>query len=370
MNISIFCKVVDNFGDIGVCYRLAKRLQSINPDNVISLVVSNLDAFHSINNQINSALPYQVAEGLEIYDWNAEDFCFSAFSADDGAKLGVILECFQCGRPEWLDKILFDDHQGQGKAGLSRIVQIIMIDYLTAEKYADDFHCLQSLTRSSKVRKVNFMPGFTEKTGGLIIGQGWEKVCERNVHGPVLFFMYDNDWQPLASALKEAGRTVLVGQGKGRDSFVEAASRSGFRNLEILPFMNQDQWDDMMKSCSALFVRGEESLARACLSGIPFVWQAYPQSDEYQLVKVKALLDLMKSFFEPEDFDFIYKLWIDFNSPNSERNDFYFEKACLEFLEKLDALAYGFLAFALSLRKNGDLGSNLMTYIEKIAIMD
>ena len=88
-----------------------------------------------------------------VYDWNAAEFCHEAFSADDGAFMPVILECFQCGRPDWMERILFEEK-------LERTVHIIMIDYLTAEKYAEDFHCLQSLTRSAKVQKVNFMPGF------------------------------------------------------------------------------------------------------------------------------------------------------------------------------------------------------------------
>ncbi|MCR4580454.1 MAG: elongation factor P maturation arginine rhamnosyltransferase EarP [Treponema sp.] len=362
MNITILCKVVDNFGDIGVCYRLARQLKKIEPSNHISLIVQGLDSFHNINNKIDETKSFQVVDDLEVYDWNANDFCFEKFSENDGEKLAIILECFQCGRPEWMEEILFEKK-------LERTVHIIMIDYLTAEKYAEDFHCLKSLTRSAKVQKVNFMPGFTSKTGGLIIDDGWEALPERNEHGPLLFFMYDNEWLPLANAIRDTGKSVLIGQGKGRDSFIDACSRSGLRDLEILPFMNQNQWDLMMKSTSALFIRGEESLSRACLSGIPFVWQAYPQTEEYQLVKMEALLQAMKGFFDSEDFDFLYKLWMDFNLPSTERNEYNFENACKVFLEGLEAFEYGFRDFAVSLRKNGDLCSNLMTFIRKIDII-
>ncbi|MBR1640009.1 MAG: elongation factor P maturation arginine rhamnosyltransferase EarP [Treponema sp.] len=362
MNITILCKVVDNFGDIGVCYRMSRRLKNLHPADSINLVVSGLEAFHDINNQIDEKKSFQSVEGLDVYDWNDFSLCHEVFSADDGEKLSVILECFQCGRPEWMEKILFEDK-------LERTVQIIMIDYLTAEKYADDFHCLQSLTRSSKVQKVNFMPGFTDKTGGLIIDEGWEEPVERNVHGPVLFFMYENEWLPLAEALRKLEKNVLVGQGKGRDSFIDACSRCGMRNVDILPFMNQNEWDETMRSCSALFIRGEESLSRACLSGIPFVWQAYPQSEEYQMVKVEALLEVMKAFFEPDDYEFLHKLWMDFNIPAAERNEYNFERECTEFLSDLEKFENGFHEFSLSLRKNGDLCNNLMTFIEKIGIM-
>ena len=89
----------------------------------------------------------KVLEGVELFDWNNETLCHDIFAANDGERLQIILELFQCGRPDWMEKILFEEK-------LNRTVQIIMIDYLTAEKYAEDFHCLQSLTRSSKVKKA------------------------------------------------------------------------------------------------------------------------------------------------------------------------------------------------------------------------
>ena len=152
MNITVLCKVVDNFGDIGVVYRLCKQLLFINSGLKINLVIDDLSSFQKINSKINPELNFQNADGMDIYFWNDADLCHKEFIKNDGEKLSVILECFQCGRPEWMEKILFQEK-------LNRTVLIIMIDYLTAEKYAEDFHCLKSLTRSAKVQKVNFMPG-------------------------------------------------------------------------------------------------------------------------------------------------------------------------------------------------------------------
>ena len=316
MQITILCKVVDNFGDIGVVYRLAKQLKKIKPENQINLVVDDLLSFQKICSSVQCDVPFQEVECLNIYNWNASDFCHKAFSADDGALMPVILECFQCGRPDWMERILFEEK-------LQRTVQIIMIDYLTAEKYAEDFHCLQSLTRSAKVQKVNFMPGFTEKTGGLVIDDAWTNLPEWNSDGPVLVFTYENDWVELAEALADYcivnGRKLLVAQGRGKESFMQSfakvvsnpstSSRGATTFIEELPYLNQTEWDEMMKGCSALVIRGEESMSRACLSGIPFIWHAYPQSDEYQLVKVRALLERMKPHFDEEDFEIVSKAW-------------------------------------------------------------
>jgi hypothetical protein len=230
-----------------------------------------------------------------------------------------------------MEKILFEEK-------LERTVQIIMIDYLTAEKYAEDFHCLQSLTRSARVRKVNFMPGFTEKTGGLIIDDEWEELPPYNKDGPVLEFTYKTKYAYLDN--------------------------------KKLPYMPQTEWDKMMKQCRVLFVRGEESMSRACLSGIPFIWQAYPQSEEYQLVKVRALLERMRPHFKPEDFEVVEKAWMAINSPSLRaEGEAIHSSVYTIFLNTLPRLRPGFVSFALSLRKNGDLCTNLMTFIQKLAII-
>lgn len=386
MQISILCKVVDNFGDIGVVYRLAKQLKKINPKNTINLIVDNLESFNKICSAVQCGLEMQEVEGLVVYDWNAADFCHKAFSRNDGELMPVILECFQCGRPDWMERILFEEK-------LQRTVHIIMIDYLTAEKYAEDFHCLKSLTRSAKVQKVNFMPGFTEKTGGLVIDADWLEVPEWKENGPVLVFTYERDWTSLIQGWLSAtvvpvvecpkgvskphsAPRILVAQGRGKESFMQAVksvvSTSSTTVVEELPYLNQSEWDRVMKSCSALVIRGEESMSRACLSGIPFIWHAYPQSDEYQLVKVKALLERMKPHFNEADFEIVEKVWLEINSSDeciASRGAEQLSNSYYDFFASVPRLVSGFQDFARSLRKNGDLAYNLMTYIEKLDII-
>ncbi len=321
MYITVLCKVVDNFGDIGTAWRLCRRLAKIQSKYKICLVVDDFKAFKVIASKAKQST---IIDGIEIYDWNNASLCHQIFSQNNGERLEIILELFQCGRPDWMERILFEEK-------LDRTVQIIMIDYLTAEKYAEDFHCLQSLTRSAKVQKVNFMPGFTERTGGLIIDEEWEDLPPYNIDGPVLEFTY--------------------------------TTKRAYLDNKKLPYMPQTEWDKMMKQCRVLFIRGEESMSRACLSGIPFIWQAYPQSQEYQLVKVRALLDRMRPHFAQEDFAVVENAWLYINGGGLSKAPF--EK----FLSSLKILRPGFVSFAQSLRKNGDLCSNLMTFINKIAIM-
>lgn len=370
MNITLLCKVVDNFGDIGVVFRMAERLLFLRPDLQLNLIVDDLCSFNKINKSVEVDKEYQKVDGICVYDWNAQAVCYEDFSVNDGEKLSIILECFQCGRPKWMEKILFEDK-------LIRTVHIIMIDYLTAEKYAEDFHCLESLTRSAKVQKINFMPGFTDKTGGLIIDENWKEIPQRNENGNILVFTYERNWQSLVRAINQyqtkngSKKKVMVAQGRGFDSFVDAwkTEYNSKENLVELDFLDQCEWDDLMKKCSVLFIRGEESMSRACLSGIPFVWHAYPQSDEYQLVKVRALLDRMETYFTPEGYEIIENVWIDFNKDEKDVCPQDMEIHIEKFLQHSDVLADGFRKFASDIRNNNDLCFNLMTFIEKNYIM-
>lgn len=373
MPITVLCKVVDNFGDIGVvwrlCCQLSNQIKKENFTSKINLIVDDLSSFNKICNSVDSNKSFQIVENINIFNWNDEKLCYDEFSKNDGENLSVILEVFQCGRPSWMEKILFEEK-------LNRTVQIIMIDYLTAEKYAEDFHCLQSLTRSSKVQKVNFMPGFTNKTGGLIIDSEWEHFCDYKNNKTLLCFTYDRNWDALANACKKSNyiEKVLIAPGKGfeslKKSFYSNFIKDSNLKIEELSFMNQNEWDKMLKNCGVLFIRGEESMSRACLSGIPFVWHAYPQIDEYQLIKVRALLERMSIHFKCEDFKIIEKVWILINSAESEVEQEVFEKAILDFFDNAEKLVYGFREFALDLRKNGDLCSNLMTFIKNRCIIE
>ena len=95
MIITILCKVVDNYGDIGVAYRLAKRLvklrqespQNESQKNSINLIVDDLEAFNRICDKVVPLKNFQNVQGINVYNWNAYDFCYSEFSKNDGEKL-------------------------------------------------------------------------------------------------------------------------------------------------------------------------------------------------------------------------------------------------------------------------------------------
>ena len=138
-------------------------------------------------------------------------------------------------------------------------------------------------------------------------------------------------------------------------------------------------------------MRGEDSFARACLSGVPFIWHAYPQDAEFQLVKAAAFLSRLEPFLQPGDYALFrrYSLlysrrWhaepgaeaqevldglaaagggIPGTAPDARREE---ERLLYELLCRREALAQGFRRFAASLVQNGNLAKNLLECIKRL----
>ena len=402
-DLTILCKVVDNFGDIGFVYRLAKNLVQLNPQREIRIAVDNLAAFNKIESRVDPALAEQ---DLEVACWNSLQAREGAGKAGNEGKpktagrlkifdatnaavcarewtkkpARVILECFQCGRPDWLEALLFD--------GVTRAL-IINIDYLTAEDYAEDFHKLKSGTRSALVKKINFMPGFTAKTGGLILDAAADSKPKSGATGiddktktagpQVLMFSYPKDFAPIIRAISRWNKDAQINlaQGAGKESFLAANENclqdsckpktAGGLFVRELPFLSQEDWDKNLYAQDILFVRGEDSLSRACLSGKPFVWQAYLQDDNYQLVKVRALLERMRPHFAAGDFAALENFWLLYNGAESSGKPktagAAMEEACYGFLERSDKMKAGFEAFARSLFELGNFAERLDEFV-------
>lgn len=419
VEILLLCKVVDNYGDIGFVYRLARALSDVDGSLRIALAVSDLASFSYMAPGLDVSKSFQRYCGWDVLDWNDAGTC-ACWCRSHGIRL--VIECFQCGRPDWLENYLFGGGLPDGATA-----RIINLEYLTAEDWAEDFHLLKSGTRSLSVKKVNFMPGFTSGTGGLLLDAGFmslladrdacrdvarRKLCacsgQSAVRGEfidsdacnVLVFSYERDFAPVVSAFQryheEGGRlSVCLAQGRGADSFVSAYGDAGcdFPFMKLPP-LEQESWDALLVSCDIAFVRGEESFSRSCLASRPFVWHAYRQDKGFHLVKVAALLKRMRPFFAPEDFSLLSEFFLLYNmdcamelgaeavegveeicdgflSRQAEGNfcehelDRRESELALAFLKARERLSAAFSAFSASLVCNGDLAAHLLDFLKE-----
>lgn len=315
----IFCKVIDNFGDIGVCWRLAADLA--RRGQRVRLWVDDA-----------SALAWMApagCPGVQVLAWTEPLDLSPAGLAQHPAE--ILVEAFGCEiAPEFIAACAY-------MAGLSAtnglspakppIPLWINLEYLSAEPYVERCHALPSPVQSGPAAgwtKWFFYPGFTELTGGLLrepdlagqqaafdrrawlAAQGIDESDEKIVS----LFCYEPD--ALASLLQQfaahglggAPVRLLVAAGRASqavktlvaDGNIDGISlkpnKYGRKQLSIsyLPLLTQANFDALLWTCELNFVRGEDSVLRALWAGKPFVWQIYQQADAAHLDKLNAFL--------------------------------------------------------------------------------
>lgn len=398
-DITLLCNVVDNYGDIGFVYRLSRALKEYDNTIQLRLVVNDLHSFAFMAPGLDEHAASQMFCGMKVLDWNAREVCKKEFSEMPAT---VILQCFQCERPDWLEEILFAEKTSDNQQNNKTL--ILNVEYLTAENWAEEFHLLPSATRSACVKKVNFMPGFTSKTGGLVLDRNFMKCCRDRPYAlsvlpkklsekieaaslqkkrSVLVFAYPRDFMPIIQALNETAKTTPVQVFCATPQFSAACKKEKvlFDVTDLEP-LSQQNWDALITLCDFLFIRGEDSFSRACLSGKPFVWSAYVQDEEFHLVKVCALLDRMSVHFSAEQMALVSRAMLSYNRNNPavespEVSDAVNRYGCIESYEKSEHnlfellqqsknLTDAFSSFSESLIANGNLAEHLTVAIKAL----
>jgi uncharacterized repeat protein (TIGR03837 family) len=303
MHWDIFCRVIDNHGDLGVCWRLSANLASRG--HHIRLWVDDPSALtwmapHAhLNDQGWARL--QTENGhIEVRPWTAP-------LNDASAPSEVWIEAFGCELPDH-----FVQHASQTAvqhAGQSDPVWV-NLEYLSAESYVERSHKLPSPVMSGPLKgrtKWFFYPGFTEKTGGLIREpQVSEKVVQVAKPFPERTSLFCYEPAALGEALQLKSLNTpphqwQVAHGRGAQAFDLALAQiahSGQEKppqFEKLPPVTQHEFDSLLSRCDLNFVRGEDSLVRALWAGKAFIWHIYPQDDGAHGPKLEAFLDWLQA---------------------------------------------------------------------------
>ena len=328
----IFCKIVDNFGDIGVCWRLARQLR-LEHGLQIRLWIDDLEAAQKIIPSLNVAENSQICDEITICHWTE--------SADFSQAADVVIEGFSCELPA-----------SYLTAMVHKKSKWVNLEYLSAESWVDDFHAKPSpqnfLNSNYGLTRYFYFPGFTEATGGLIRESHIEAQLQspNNPHpqagegarqrGRGAVYV-DSDVAPLSNLSPANGGEALkislfcypqapihalfdafVLSNQVINCYVPASSilpqiaaYFGVETIEvgdyftrdnlhvhILPFLSQADYDALLCDCDLNFVRGEDSWLRAIWAGKPFIWQPYFQDDNTHVKKLDAFLNLFYANFD------------------------------------------------------------------------
>lgn len=307
MRWDIFCKVIDNHGDVGVCWRLAVALASAG--ETARLWIDE-----------PSALKWMAPDGCEgvtVIVWKKQ------VAAEQLAAPGpdVLIEAFGCDPAPGVVALFAQQHHDSGIGN-----RWINLEYLSAEPYVERLHGLPSPVfrePAAGLTKHFFYPGFTAATGGLLrepelmarrerfdraawlAQQGIPWQGERLVS---LFCYEPAALSDLLAQLQSAGQPsrLLVTAGRAAAALPVGPAQRGALSISWLPYMSHQDFDHLLWACDLNFVRGEDSLTRALWAGAPFVWQIYPQDDDAHHNKLNALLDWLQA---PPSLRRFHHLW-------------------------------------------------------------
>ncbi|MBM7072635.1 elongation factor P maturation arginine rhamnosyltransferase EarP [Shewanella sp. 202IG2-18] len=345
----IFCTVIDNYGDIGVTWRLAKQLAS-EYQRSIKLWVDDLNSFHHILPGLDPTTERQKFNNIEVIHWN--DKTPASWLAGD-----TIIEAFACELPDAVKNKL-------EKCG-KQVPVWLNLEYLSAESWIDDIHGLPSL-QNNGISKSFFFPGFSEKSGGLICESDLFKLQDTflstvdvkkqflapfgiHYHDQQIISVFSYESLALETIVQslvtsEKSTILLVPNSRSVHSISSALAIDektlivgksypfGSLTLVITPFTDQEGFDKLLWLSDINIIRGEDSFLRAQWARKPFIWHIYPQDDQAHINKLNAFLkrycehlptelaEIQKQVnldFNLDKFETIIESWSSFNTNHS-----------------------------------------------------
>ena len=304
----IFCRVIDNYGDIGVSWRLCADLATRGEQ--VRLWVDDASALQWMAPGATEGL----WPGMRVLDWrhSSDPTVLASLPLAD-----VWIETFGCAiAPTFIAHFAY----ATAETGTRQPVWI-NLEYLSAEPYVERSHGLVSPVMQGPAegwRKFFFYPGFTERTGGLLREPGLMQELATQTDAElrsdffarigvsldtatqgeflVSLFCYEPPLlRALLDQLAESTRHVRLVVTAGRATYAVRAlldekTPPGPVHIDYLTALTQKEFDQLLWHCDVNFVRGEDSVVRALWAGKPFVWHIYPQDDQAHAAKLEAFM--------------------------------------------------------------------------------
>jgi uncharacterized repeat protein (TIGR03837 family) len=374
----IFCTVVDNYGDIGVSWRLARQLAAGRGQQV-RLWVDDLASFGKICPDIVPGRESQHSHSVEVRWWHEP---FPAVSPAD-----IVVEAFACNPPASYVAAM---------AARQPRPAWINLEFLSAEDWVQGCHALPSPHPSLPLVKHFFFPGFVAGTGGLLVEEGLTQARDRfqrsaaeqarfwktlDLPAPragelqVSLFCYPHDGViALLRAWAAGGAPIrcLVPEGVAQEALsaffniadlsTGATLRKDRLEVRVFPFLDQDEYDRLLWACDLNLVRGEDSFARGQWAARPLLWQIYPQQAGAHWPKLEAFLGLYCQGLPSATAAAVTSLWRAWNKGDGAE----VESAWFGFWEHRVELRAHALRWAGQMARTGNLANNLVQFCENL----
>ena len=387
----IFCRVVDNYGDVGVAWRLARQVAREHGKRV-RLLVDDLTVLGKLRPEIDARHDIHTLESVEVVRLR-EPF-------EAGEVADVVVETFGCDPPEAYVEAM---------ARREPRPRWINLEYLSAEAWVEGSHALPSPhPRLAPLVKHYFFPGFTARTGGLLREHSllarrdefqadtgarnafWTSLVGKAPPGSALkvsLFSYSGaPLEGLAQACAQFPGPVwlLAPEGTPAAAIVERFTPrrpdprrndqggGARRHVEAftIPFLPQDRYDLLLWACDLNFVRGEDSFVRAQWAARPFVWHIYPTEDGAHWVKMAAFLERYTRGLDRAHAFAVTALWEAWNrraeDPSQPGSRPLLAEAWASFLARREALEAHAKSWSLALAARRDLAAELVDFVDNV----
>ena len=322
MEVTIFCNVVDNFGDAGFCLRLGRGLSHFFQK--VHVFCNNLEIIKrmTISANNNCTIPKNIFF-YEYHDTKNKNI----------GSISLVIETFQSYPPiDFIEKI-----QQDGSA--SRV----MLDHLSTEVWsgnlqgmlAPDYRLLNypiayDWKNSPAAKRRWHSPGFSKRSAGLILN-GWSPIGRLKRENCRKYLLNSNHTHVKKNREKcENPFIICLFVYEMNIGLLFKHIPEGFDGLAIWrpPFITagQIEFDDILQSSDLNLVRGEDSFFSAVMASagpwkVPFFWQPYPERKGLHMKKFHGWKDLfpqdkpqfywsLAEDIAKRDFDDFSKDWI------------------------------------------------------------
>ncbi len=342
--VDIFCRVVDNFGDAGVCWRLARQM-AFEHGFKVRLIIDQLEVLASLVPRLGKALNRTrsssarapklrrsrspapaygyLVDGVRVFEWKTRKSPTPALVGPARRlKPGhLVIAAFACDLPATYRLQMESKALSAAQSHLSKSFWI-NLEYLSAEPWVETHHLLPSL-KPSGLTEYFFFPGFSARTGGLLrerallakrdaflkdldaqerLGHelGIPDLFDRPRQATLLIYVFSYPqapWQKLINAaalalkknLPEIERVWFLCPQSSSGPQLTTPLAPGIE-VKIVPRLPQDRFDEILWLSDANFVRGEDSFVRAIWAGKPMIWNIYPQEEQAHRPKLESFL--------------------------------------------------------------------------------
>lgn len=351
----IFCRVIDNLGDAGVCLRLAADLASRGLQ-----VCLYIDQPAVLKNLMYNTT---YSKSLSVRLWPEDTESFSASDVAD-----VVIEAFACDPPTAYISAM---------AQATKPPAWINLEYLSAEAWVEESHGLPSPHPRYALTKHFFFPGFTPGTGGLLREPGLidrlATAQTENKDTTLRMFLFGypqpkiSEWLDRLAAQAEPTLLAIAPCPAQQQADDWLATHTDTNQLTIAhqPFVPQAEFDALLASYDFLFVRGEDSFVRAQWAAKPLVWQIYPQEEAIHLVKLKAFYDhyLDQGVLTAKQRSIYWQFVSAWNNSDASSNEAVLASTWPKLVEIYPLLLENALVWRNQLLKQRDLVSQLRDFV-------